>query len=118
MLDHERLPGGLPASESIFAFQRDLSFGSNTYRYDYAAYPESILVDMRNLTRMSYGIVPMIGPEGLRTRLLVIPAAEGIVYYAESDTAAGGPLRGRVGESFANRAEALFKWFSGAFGTS
>jgi hypothetical protein len=108
-------PGAVPSTESIFAFQRDLSFGANTYRYDYTAYPESIFVDTRNLTRMSYGIVPMIAPEALRTRLLVIPTTEGIVYYAESDTSAGGPLRGRIGESFANRAEALFKWFSASF---
>lgn len=108
-------PGEMPASETVFAFQKDLSFGSNDYRYDFSSYADSIVVDMRNLTRMSYGIIPMIPPEGLRTRLLVIPTAEGIIYYAESDTSAGGPLRDRIGESFANRAEALFKWFSASF---
>jgi hypothetical protein len=102
----------IPRSESLFVFQRDLSFGANVYRYDYSSFPDAFLVEMRNLTRMSYGIVPMLAPEGLRTRLLVIPAAEGIVFYIESDSASAGPFRSRLGESFSNRAIALFGWFS------
>jgi hypothetical protein len=105
-------PGAVPVTETLFAFQRDLSFGANTYRYDFAAYPDAILVKSGNLTSMSYGIVPLIAPNALATRLLVIQADDAILFYVESGTNAPGLFRGRLEESFANRAEALFKWFS------
>jgi hypothetical protein len=109
------LPGSLPATASQFAFQRDLSFGSNTYRYDYAALAGAITVKSSNLTRMSYGIVPVLAPGALTTRLLVIQADDAILFYAVSGASAPGIFRGKLEESFANRAEALFRWFSAKF---
>jgi hypothetical protein len=104
-------PGALPPAETLFAFQRDLSFGANSYRYDYAAYPDAVLLKSGNLTRMSYGILPLIAPNGLATRLLVIQAEDAILFYVESGAKAPDMFKGRLEESFANRAEALFKWF-------
>jgi hypothetical protein len=112
----------IPPAKTLYAFQRDLSFGSNTYRYDYhfirnGAAPAILLVQT-NLTRMSYGILPILGAEGLRTRILVIPTREGILFYAVS--AANAPpipiLGGKLSDSFSNRAAALFKWFMGRMG--
>lgn len=105
-------PGAVPSVETLFAFQRDLSFGANTYRYDFAAYPDAILLKSTNLTRMSYGFVPVIAPEALAIKLLVIQADDAILVYVASGATAPGLFRGRLEESFANRAEALFKWFS------
>ena len=105
----------LPAAETLFAFQRDLSFGANTYRYDYATFPGAVSVKSSNLTRMSYGFVPVLPPNGLATRLLVIQADDGILFYAVSGASAPGIFRGKLEESFANRAEALFRWFSAKF---
>ena len=106
--------GALPASEGFFAFQRDLSFGANVYRYEYRSLPGAILLESRNLTRMSYGIVPVLGPEALGVRLLVVPAEDGILFYAASSASAAlvPGLRGKLENSFSNRAEALFRWFS------
>jgi hypothetical protein len=106
------LPGQIPGQEKLFAFQRDLSFGSNVYSYEFSAEAESVSVEVTNLTRMSYGLIPLITPRGLRTRLLVMPTDEGILFYTESDSSSAGPFRTRLEESFANRAVALFAWFS------
>jgi hypothetical protein len=123
------IPAGIPpADATVFAHQKDLSFGENVYRYRYrtfglpgtatgpgaaAAGPLAISVESTNLTRMSYSFVPAMGPEGLKTRLLVLPCVEGILFYASS--AAKAPaipgLRGKLEDSFSNRAAALFTWF-------
>lgn len=105
-------PDAIPASETLLAFQKDLSFGGNVYRYSFGAFPDGVLVEATNLTRMSYGIVPMVGPEGFKSRILVIAADDAIVFYAASSADAPGLVRAKLGESLANRAEALFRWFS------
>lgn len=102
----------VPSKESILVFQKDTSFGANVYRYAFASFPDAVLVEATNLTKMSYGIVPMVASEGLKTRLLAVCAADAILFYVESDTDAPSLLRSRVGDSFANRAAALFAWFS------
>jgi hypothetical protein len=105
-------PASLPKSESLFAFQRDLSFGANVYRYDFESAPGAVRVIAVNLTRMSYSLVPVIAPEALKTRLLVIQAEDAIVFYAASGADAPGIFKGKLEDSFSNRAEALFKWFA------
>jgi len=69
-------PDSIPATETVLAFQKDLSFGANVYRYSFITYPDGVLVEATNLTKMSYGIVPMVGVGGFKTRLLVIAAAD------------------------------------------
>jgi len=105
-------PGAIPASEVLYSFQRDLSFGANVYRYDFAAGRDAISFSCVNQTRMSFGIVPVIAPKALATRVLVIRASDGIVFYAASGADAPGIFRTKLNDSFGNRAEALFRWFS------
>jgi hypothetical protein len=105
-------PGAIPRAESLFAFQRDLSFGANVYRYDFESSPGAVRVVAANLTRMSYSFVPVMAPEALRTRLLVIQAEDAIVFYAASGADAPSVFKGKLEDSFSNRAEALFKWFA------
>jgi hypothetical protein len=109
------MPGMLPATETLFAFQRDLSFGANTYRYDFATYPDAVEIKSLNLTRMSYGLIPVLSRNALVTRLLVIQADDAIIFYAESGARAPGVFKNRIENSFFNRAEALFKWFSAKY---
>jgi hypothetical protein len=112
----EPKPAEMPIEESFYAFQRDLSFGSNVYAYIIRGQGGSVSADMTNLTRLSVGIIPMVAPGALKTRLLVLPATEGILFYAESDTPSAGIFQSRLEESFANRAVALFSWFSSKLG--
>jgi hypothetical protein len=107
--------GAIPAEETVYAFQRDLSFGANRYRYEYTSFPDAITLSSSNLTRMSYGIIPVAAPGELTTRLLVIQADDAILFYAASGAKAPGLVSGKLEDSFANRAEALFRWFSAQF---
>jgi len=104
--------GAIPATERITVWQKDLTFGGNVYSYDFASSAGTLRVMSTNLTRMSYGPIPLIAPLGLKSRLLVIQAEDAIVFYVESDAKAPGLFSGRIGESFSNRAAALFAWFS------
>lgn len=104
--------GAIPRSESLFAFQRDLSFGSNVYRYDFESDSGAIRVTTTNMTTMSYSLVPVLSPGALKTRLLILQAEDAIVFYVESGASAPGLFKGKLEDSFSNRAEALFKWFS------
>jgi hypothetical protein len=105
----------IPASETLLAFQKDSSLGANVYRYGFTSFPDAIFVEATNLTRMVYGFVPMVAPEGFKTRLLVIPAEDAIVFYSVISANPPGIIRGRLGDSLANRAEALFRWFSSKY---
>jgi hypothetical protein len=109
------LAGAIPQSETVYAFQRDLSFGANRYRYEYTSFPDAIRLSSSNLTKMSYGIVPVAAPGELSTRLLVIQADDVILFYAVSGAKAPGLVSGKLEDSFANRAEALFRWFSAKY---
>ncbi len=104
--------GAIPSAETFYAFQRDLSFGSNVYRYEFESDSAAIRVTTTNMTTMSYSLVPVMSPGALKTRLLIIQAEDAIVFYAESGAAAPGLFKGKLEDSFSNRAEALFKWFS------
>jgi len=105
-------PDGIPADETCLAYQEDLSLGANVYSYHFTSFPDAVLVEATNLTRMSYGIFPAVAPGGFRTRVLVIQADDAIIFYALSSAVAPSIVRGKVGESLANRAEALYRWFS------
>jgi hypothetical protein len=101
----------IPVQETLFAFQRDLSFGANRYKYIFENRGDAVAVKAVNLTRMYYGILPVFAPGSLTTRLLVVPAADGILFYAVSWAHAPGIMKSRIRDSFGNRAEALFRWF-------
>lgn len=104
----------IPARSFLYAVQKDLTFGENRYRYDYAADEASILFIQTNLTTMSYGVVPLLGKERLRTVVLVADTEDGLLLYAVSAarTALLPGLEGKMKNSFSNRADAVFRWFS------
>lgn len=104
-------PSDIPAEETLYAYQRDLTFGANRYSFAFASSSGAVSAEMTNLTRLSYGIVPLVAPKALKTRLLVVQALDGILFYVESDSTTAGPFRSRLEESFGNRANALFSWF-------
>ncbi|MDR2552723.1 MAG: hypothetical protein LBD31_06135 [Treponema sp.] len=103
-----------PVDLTIYARQRDLSFGDNVYRYNYHAWPNTLAFVQENLTAMHYGPIPAIGKNQLRSIVAICDAGEFLVVYAIS-MAKAAPIpgmQGRIGRSFITRAEAIFKWFS------
>jgi len=100
---------------TIFARQRDTTFGDNIYQYDYYAVPGGIFFVQQNITPLRLGIITAVAANNLRSAVAVLDAGEYILIYAASMArTAGFPgLRERIGSSFANRAEAILNWFTG-----
>jgi len=103
-----------PAKLTIQARQKDLTFGDNIYQYDYYSEPEAFIFIQQNLTSLSYGIIPAVGKNKLWSVVAVIDAGNYLlVYIASMSKAASIPgMKERIGNSFANRSEAIFNWFS------
>ena len=105
-----------PAELTIYASQRDLTFGTNVYRYDYYYMPQGgmMIFVQENITALSYGIIPAVSRNRLRSIVAVMDTDTHIVVYAASMARASAlpGMRDRIGSSFSNRAEAIFMWFS------
>ena len=102
------------AELTIYARQKDLTFGDNIYRYDYYSVPGALIFIQENLTSFSYGIIPAIGKNKLRSIVAVLDAGDYLLVYAVSMAKAASlpGMKERIGASFANRAEAVIHWFS------
>jgi len=106
-----------PAQYSLFARQKDLTFGDNIYRYEYRSAESVLFFIQENMTSLSYGIIPAVGKNKLKSVLAVIDCGDSLLIYAVSMAkAASVPgMTDRIGNSFKNRADAVYKWFvSGA----
>ena len=103
-----------PAQLTIYARQKDSSFGDNIYQYDYYSAAGALIFVQQNLTALNYGIIPAIGKNKLNSVVAVLDAGNYLlVYMVSMSKAASIPgMKERIGNSFANRAEAVFRWFS------
>jgi len=109
-----RLPALPVNAETLFARQRDLSFGDNVYKISLSTGPGYTAQHSTNLTGMRYGIVPVASPGVVNVRLLVIDVDEGLIFYTVSSAKAAvlPGVRAKLESSFGNRAEAVYAWFS------
>jgi hypothetical protein len=105
----------LPANYSLYARQKDLTFGDNVYRYDYKTANNSICFVQENMTSLTLGIIPAVGRGNLRSVLAVFDCGDTLLIYSVSFARALSisSLSERIGVSFSNRAEAVIKWFTG-----
>ncbi|MDR1788088.1 MAG: hypothetical protein LBR16_06530 [Treponema sp.] len=103
----------LPAKTSLYARQKDLTFGENLYRYDYYAQEGALIFVQENLSPLSYGIIPAIGKGKLRSLFAVLDAGDSLLIYTVSlaKAAALPGLSDRVGASFSNRTTAFINWY-------
>jgi hypothetical protein len=104
-----------PRSLSLYARQKDLTFGDNIYRYDYIAMDDAIWFLQENLTPMSYGIIQAVGRNRLNSIVAVLDTDDCLLIYVVSmaKTISVFGMGDRIGNSFRNRAEAVLKWFAG-----
>jgi uncharacterized membrane protein len=102
-----------PAQVALFSRQKDLTFGDNIYRYNYATTGDGIFFIQENVTALNYSLVPAIGKGNLRSIMAVFDCGDILlIYIASMAKAASVPGMGeRIGTSFTNRAEAIIKWF-------
>ena len=103
-----------PAELSVYARQKDLTFGDNIYQYDFYSIPGALIFVQQNLTALTAGIIPAVGKNKLHSVVAVLDAGDYLLVYAASAAKAASlpGMNGRVGNSFANRAEAVLHWFS------
>lgn len=115
--EREPLPDPLvsevPREDHIYVFQRDSSFGKNVYRVEYLRREEAYLMSMTNLTRMYYGILPIVAPRNLEIHITVVETADGYLFYGACgvDVISLFGLEDRAKDSFYNRVEAIYRWF-------
>jgi len=104
----------LPAALTLYARQKDATFGDNIYRYDYYSYSDALVFVQENLTAMNAGIIPALGKNKLRSFVAVLDAGDTLLIYAISMAKAVSlpGMDNRIGNSFTNRAEAILKWFT------
>ena len=104
-----------PVSLSLYARQKDLTFGDNIYRYHYSAAADACFFVQNNLTSMNAGIIPAVGKNKFVTVMAVIDSGDSLLIYAAAMVkAASFPGLGeRISNSFTNRAQAILKWFEG-----
>jgi hypothetical protein len=103
-----------PAHYTLYARQTDLTFGDNIYRYEYTAVEDALFFIQENMTALNYGIIPAVSKNSLQSVLAVINCGDSLLIYAVSMAkAASVPgMTDRVGNSFRNRADAVYKWFA------
>ena len=104
-----------PLSLTIYARQKDLTFGDNIYRYEYRTTTDAFFFLQENLTSLNYGIIQAVGKNRLRSTVAVIDTGDSLLIYAASMAKAVSVfgMGDRIGASFSNRAEAVLKWFAG-----
>jgi hypothetical protein len=104
-----------PRELTLYARQKDLTFGDNIYQYTCHAGGKSLILTQRNLTKMSYGLITAVAKDRLCSLIAVIDTETHLVMYAASmaKVASLPLLNQRVGRSFSTRLEALLSWFSG-----
>jgi hypothetical protein len=103
-----------PKELTLYARQKDLTFGDNIYKYTYYAHNHALIFVQENLSAMSVGPISVVGKNRLRSVIAVIDAGDSLlVYVASMAKAASFPgMNERAGRSFSNRAEAILSWFS------
>jgi len=103
-----------PDSLTVYARQKDLTFGDNIYQYDCTNTRDAIFFVQENLTSLTYGVVPAIGKGNLKSIVAVIDCGDSILVYAVSMAKAFSlPGMGdRISSSFSNRAEAVLNWLT------
>jgi hypothetical protein len=104
-----------PPELTLYARQKDMTFGDNIYQYTYYAGQDSLVLTQRNLTGMTYGPITAVGKNKLCSLIAVIDADAYLVIYAVSMAKVVSLpfLNRRVGRAFSTRLEALLTWFSG-----
>ena len=91
---------------------RDLTFGSNRYSLCIRESGMGLEVLLTNLDLVRWGFLPLAQPGGMRTRVLALACAEGLLIHYTAMVDAPGVLASRVFDSMGNKSLAVMKWFA------
>ena len=98
---------------TIYALQKDLTFGEYAYSYSYRQTADTVAFFSQNLDAMNYSVIKLIDPGKLRVSLVVQDFGDYLLVYGltRADFPAIPGLEGKVNASFTTRAEAVYQWF-------
>ncbi|MHB9293005.1 hypothetical protein Holit_02122 [Hollandina sp. SP2] len=104
-----------PARVTLYARQKDLTFGDTIYQYEYHTSEDALLLIQQNLTPLVAGIIPAVGKHKLRSVVAVMDGETFLLIYLASmaKTVSLPGMNQRVGQSFTTRTDALMSWFTG-----
>lgn len=99
--------------QTIYAVQKDLTFGEYLYRYDYRETDDSVAFYSRNVDGLKYTLFKLINPERMRISLVVQDLGSHLLIYSLTrvDFLAVPGIEGKINASFTTRAEAMYRWF-------
>jgi len=103
----------IPAFQRAVIFQKDNKLGDGLSELTWKALPDgSIVMTMKNLETLNYGIFPLVEPGNLQMLFMVVPLADRVAVYGilEGKTAQIFGLERSKDESFRNRMRALATW--------
>ncbi|MDR0447047.1 MAG: hypothetical protein LBH07_00085 [Treponema sp.] len=101
-----------PAEITLYARQKDGTFGDNVYKFNYYSNDSSFIVYLENTGSLSYGVIPVVDKSKLRSIFAIIDCGPYLLIYGVSMAKASmlPGMKQRVGESINNRANALLSW--------
>lgn len=110
----------IPPSATLYVFQQDLTFGSNTYRSEYLYDEQEGVLALRNenLTPMRYLGMTMVKPAQNLTWLVLIPYEGNLLFYGLACARAVSffGLEKTKEDSFYNRLKAIYGWYAAEVG--
>lgn len=102
----------VPAVQTAVIFQKDNKLGSGYSELTWRKGEGTIVITLKNLQTLNYGILPLVEPGNLQMLFVVVPLADKVAVYGvmEAKTAQLFGLERSKDESFRNRMRALASW--------
>jgi hypothetical protein len=103
----------VPPFQKAVVFQKDNRLGDGLSEVTWKALPGgAVVLTLKNLQTLNYGILPLVEPGNLQMVFVVVPLADRVAVYGALDgkTASLFGLEKSKDESFRNRMRALAGW--------
>lgn len=112
-IDPPALPRQLPPvySRLFYAFMKDLTFGGNVMKYSVELGESSLSVRSENASSMKYMLLPLVGPGGMKSDMVMLPCRDGLLGFFAMELAAPQMVAERVFESAGNKLLGVLGWF-------
>jgi hypothetical protein len=103
-----------PAQLSLYARQKDTTFGDNVYQFTYEADESAFIITQENVSTITLAFVPVVGKKKLCSVVALLDAGPHLLLYAVSlaRVVLLPGLKDQMYTSIGNRAAALLEWFS------
>lgn len=102
----------VPPYQRAIIFQKDNKLGSGYSELTWRMSEGTIVITLKNLQSLNFGILPLVEPGNLQMLFVVVPLADKVAVYGvmEAKTAQLFGLERSKDESFRNRMRALASW--------